>query len=63
MTTVPLSDQLLQQLLHWSGVSDHEEAIRLAVQAYIRTRKRQRIRELKGQLPLETDLITLRGGE
>lgn len=61
MTSIPLSDNLLEQLLYWSGLKNQEEALKIAVDTYIRIRKRKLLKEMKGSIPLEIDLDKLRG--
>ncbi len=60
MHAIHLSDSLLNELLQWSGVKDREEALQIAIDTYIRFRKRQHLHEMRGRLPLETDLDQLR---
>ena len=60
MRAIHLPDSLLNELLQWSDVKDRNEALQIAIDTYIRFRKRQHLHELKGRLPLDTDLDQLR---
>jgi metal-responsive CopG/Arc/MetJ family transcriptional regulator len=59
-TTVTIDKTILDKLLHESGYKNKATAVREAVAAYLRQRKRANIKSMKGKLQFDMTAEQLR---
>ena len=59
-TTITIDDDLLEDVMRFTQASSRVEAIRLALQEYIRQQCRQQVLGLRGKLDIEDNWQTLR---
>lgn len=59
-TTVTIPDDMLDDLMRFTDAQTRTEAVNHAVAEWVRRKKIERLRGLRGKLPLEGDLRRLR---
>lgn len=59
-TTVTMSDETLAELMRFSEANTKTEAVNLAVEEWVRLRKIQQLRSLRGKLSFEKGIDELR---
>ena len=62
-TTVTMSDETLAELMRFSKAKTKTEAVNLAVEEWVRLRKLQELRSLRGKLSFEKGIEEIRGDE
>jgi Arc/MetJ family transcription regulator len=59
-TTVTMSDETLVELMRFSRANTRTEAVNRAVEEWVRLRKTQELRSLRGKLSFEEDIEVIR---
>ncbi len=62
-TTVTIPDGVLGDLMRFTEASTQTEAVNRAVAEWVRLKRKERIKALRGALPVEGDVGSLRGLE
>jgi hypothetical protein len=62
-TTVTIPDDILTDLMHFSQASSRTDAVNRAVVEWVQQRRIERLKALRGKLPVEGDLAALREQE
>jgi len=59
-TNIVIDDQLMQAALKATGLKTKREAVELGLRTLLRLRQQAELRSLKGKLPWQGDLDTMR---
>lgn len=62
-TTVTMSDETMAELMRFSEASTKTEAVNRAVEEWVRIRKAQELRSLRGKLSFERGIEEIRGAD
>lgn len=62
-TTLTIDDSIFQQLMQFSGKANAVEAVRLAIDAYLRQARKEKALALRGKVDIQDDWRALRGRE
>lgn len=62
-TTVTMSDETLAELMRFSEAKTKTEAVNRAVGEWVRLRKAQELRSLRGKLTFDRDIEEIRGAD
>ena len=52
-TTLNLNEDVINQVMHFTGTTNRSEAVNVVLEAYVREKKKQKILGMKGKLNLE----------
>lgn len=59
-TTLTIGDDILEDLMRFSKAKTRTEAVRLALAEWVRRKRIEKLKSLRGKLPIEGDLEKLR---
>lgn len=59
-TTLTLDDRLLEDLMKFTDARTRTEAVKRAVAEWVRQKRLEKLKELRGKLMIETDVAALR---
>jgi len=59
-TTLTISDDILEDLMRFSKAKTRTEAVRLALAEWVRRKRIEKLKSLRGKLPIEGNLEKLR---
>ncbi len=62
-TTVTMSDETLKELMRFSEAKTKTEAVNLALEQWVRLRKMQQLRSLRGELTFEKGIEEIRAAD
>lgn len=62
-TTVTMSDETLKELMRFSEAKTKTEAVNLALEEWVRLRKMQQLRSLRGELTFEKGIEEIRAAD
>lgn len=62
-TTVTMSDETLVELMRFSEANTRTEAVNRAVEEWVRLRKAQELRSLRGKLTFDRDIDEIRNDD